>query len=34
MRLFLASSPNLRRSNRIRTIHGPLSIEQNTFSLE
>ncbi len=31
--LFL-SNPTLRRSNRIRTIHGSLAIEQNTLSLE
>lgn len=30
----LSSNPILRRSNRIRTIHGSLSIEQNTLSLE
>ena len=30
----LSSNPNLRRSNRIRTIHGSLAIEQNTLSLE
>lgn len=30
----LASNPTLRRSNRIRTIHGSLAIEQNTLSLE
>lgn len=30
----LSSSPNLRRTNRIRTIHGSLAIEQNTLSLE
>ena len=30
----LFSNPNLRRTNRIRTIHGSLSIEQNTLSLE
>ena len=30
----LSSSPTLRRSNRIRTIHGSLAIEQNTLSLE
>ncbi|MEG2137740.1 MAG: Fic family protein [Oscillospiraceae bacterium] len=28
------SNPTLRRSNRIRTIHGSLAIEQNTLSLE
>lgn len=27
-------NPTLRRSNRIRTIHGSLAIEQNTLSLE
>ena len=30
----LSSSPTLRLSNRIRTIHGSLAIEQNTLSLE
>ena len=30
----LPSNPNLRRTNRIRTIHGSLAIEQNTLSLE
>ena len=30
----LFSNPNLRRTNRIRTIHGSLAIEQNTLSLE
>lgn len=30
----LFSNPTLRRSNRIRTIHGSLAIEQNTLSLE
>lgn len=30
----LSSNPMLRRSNRIRTIHGSLAIEQNTLSLE
>lgn len=30
----LAANPTLRRSNRIRTIHGSLAIEQNTLSLE
>ena len=30
----LSSNPTLRRSNRIRTIHGSLAIEQNTLSLE
>lgn len=30
----LSSNPSLRRSNRIRTIHGSLAIEQNTLSLE
>lgn len=30
----LSSSPQLRRSNRIRTIHGSLAIEQNTLTLE
>ena len=27
----LSSNPNLRRTNRIRTIHGSLAIEQNTL---
>ena len=30
----LSNNPTLRRSNRIRTIHGSLTIEQNTLSLE
>ena len=30
----LSSSPTLRRTNRIRTIHGSLAIEQNTLTLE
>ena len=30
----LTSNPTLRRSNRIRTIHGSLAIEQNALSLE
>ena len=30
----LSSNPNLRRTNRIRTIHSSLAIEQNTLSLE
>lgn len=30
----LYANPMLRRSNRIRTIHGSLAIEQNTLSLE
>lgn len=30
----LFTNPTLQRSNRIRTIHGSLAIEQNTFSLE
>lgn len=30
----LSANPPLRRSNRIRTIHGSLAIEQNTLSLE
>ncbi len=30
----LSSNPTLRRSNRIRTIHGSLAIEQNMLSLE
>ena len=29
----LSGNPTLRRSNRIRTIHGSLAIEQNTLSL-
>lgn len=29
-----AANPTLRRSNRIRTIHGSLAIEQNTLTLE
>lgn len=29
-----ATNPTLRRTNRIRTIHGSLAIEQNTLSLE
>ena len=29
-----SANPMLRRSNRIRTIHGSLAIEQNTLSLE
>lgn len=29
----LSANPMLRRSNRIRTIHGSLAIEQNTLSL-
>lgn len=29
-----SANPTLRRSNRIRTIHGSLAIEQNTLSLE
>ena len=31
---YLSNNPNLRRTNRIRTIHGFLAIEQNTLSLE
>lgn len=31
---FLSANPTLRRSNRIRTIHGSLAIEQNALSLE
>ena len=31
---FLSTNPMLRRSNRIKTIHGSLAIEQNTLSLE
>lgn len=30
----LSSNPTLRRTNRIKTIHGSLAIEQNTLSLE
>ena len=30
----LSANPTLRRSNRIRTIHGSLAIDQNTLSLE
>ncbi|WP_033119518.1 Fic family protein [Oscillibacter sp. ER4] len=30
----LSANPTLRRTNRIRTIHGSLSIEQNTLTLE
>ena len=30
----LSASPELRRVNRIKTIHGSLAIEQNTLSLE
>lgn len=30
----LPANPTLRRTNRIRTIHGSLAIEQNTLSLE
>ena len=30
----LSTNPMLRRTNRIRTIHGSLAIEQNTLSLE
>lgn len=30
----LSSNPTLRRTNRIRTIHGSLAIEQNTLTLE
>ena len=30
----LTANPTLRRSNRIRTMHGSLAIEQNTLSLE
>ena len=30
----LSATPSLRRTNRIRTIHGSLAIEQNTLSLE
>ncbi len=30
----LSANPILRRSNRIRTIHSSLDIEQNTLSLE
>lgn len=31
---YSSMNPTLRRSNRIRTIHGSLAIEQNTLSLE
>ena len=30
----MSANPTLRRTNRIRTIHGSLAIEQNTLSLE
>lgn len=30
----ISANPMLWRSNRIRTIHGSLTIEQNTLSLE
>ena len=30
----ISDNPTLRRSNRIRTIHGSLAIEENTLSLE
>lgn len=30
----LSANPTLRRTNRIRIIHGSLAIEQNTLSLE
>ncbi len=30
----LSANPTLQRTNRIRTIHGSLAIEQNTLSLE
>lgn len=30
----LSANPNLRRTNRIRTIHGSLAIEQNTLTME
>lgn len=30
----LSANPTLRRTNRIKTIHGSLAIEQNTLSLE
>ena len=30
----LSSNPQLRRTNRIRTIHGSLAIEQNALSLK
>ncbi len=30
----LSANPTLRRTNRIRTIHGSLAIEQNTLTLE
>ena len=30
----LSANPTLRRTNRIRTIHGSLAVEQNTLTLE
>ena len=30
----LSANPHLRRTNRIRTVHGSLAIEQNTLTLE
>ena len=30
----ISSNPTLRRTNRIRTIHGSLAIEQNTLTIE
>ena len=30
----LSNSPNLRRTNRIKTIHGSLAIEQNSMTLD
>ena len=30
----LSANPTLQRTNRIRTIHGSLAIEQNTLTLE
>ena len=30
----LSANPTLRRTNRVRTIHGSLAIEQNTLTLE
>lgn len=31
---FISANPKLRRSNRIRIIHGSLAIEQNTLPIE
>ena len=30
----ISANPTLRRTNRIRTIHGSLAIEQNTLTLD